>query len=76
MAKFLQSGQNCPAPGVAQHHDESCAEPLRCELDTADLGRGDDVPGDPDDKQVAQALIEGSLEADRLSVRDPASGGR
>src|SRR2546422_10055752 len=37
--KFLQGGQNSPTLGVAQHHDESCAEPFRGELDAADLDR-------------------------------------
>ncbi len=46
---------------VAQHHDESCGEALRGELDAADLRRGDDVSGNADDKQVAQAAVEDDL---------------
>jgi hypothetical protein len=46
---------------MAQHHDESGAEPSRRELDAADLRRGDDVSGNTDDKQVTKALIEDDL---------------
>jgi hypothetical protein len=46
---------------VAQHHDESCADPLRGKLNAVDLRRGDDISGYPDDKQVAKALIAHNL---------------
>ena len=59
--KFLQGRQNRPALGVSQHHDQPRAEPRRGELDAADLRRGDDVSGNTDDKQVAEALIEDDL---------------
>src|SRR5881409_3519796 len=59
--KFLQGGQNSPTLGVAQHHDESCAEPFRGELDAADLRRGHDVSCNTDDKQVTETLIEDDL---------------
>ncbi len=32
-----------------------------CELDAADLRRGDDVSGNTDDKQITKALIEDDL---------------
>jgi len=46
---------------MPQHHDRSCAEPGRPELDAPDLGRRDDVAGNPDHKQVAKALVEDNL---------------
>ena len=59
--KFLKGGQNSPTLGVAQDHNESCAESLRSELDAPDLGRGDDVPSDTDNKQITKSLIEDDL---------------
>jgi hypothetical protein len=50
---------------VAQNHNEPCAEPLRGELNTADLRGSDDVSGNADNKQVAQAVVEDDL------CRDP-----
>ncbi len=46
---------------MAQNHNERCAEPLCGELRAPDLGGGDDVSGNADDKQVAQALVEDDL---------------
>src|SRR4051794_29819592 len=43
---------------MAQHDDQRSPEPLRGELDTADLGSGDDVSGHAYHEQIAQALIE------------------
>jgi hypothetical protein len=43
------------------NHHQSRAEPSRGELDAADLRRRDDVPGDTDHEQVAEALIEDDL---------------
>jgi hypothetical protein len=59
--KFLKGSPNSPTLGVAQDHNESCAESLRSELDAPDLRRGNDVPSDTDNKQVTQALIEDDL---------------
>jgi hypothetical protein len=46
---------------VAQNHNERRAEPLCGELNAADLRGSDDVSGNADDKQVAQALVEDDL---------------
>ena len=59
--KFLQGGQNGPTLGVAQHHDESCAESICGELDATDLRRRHDVSSNTDDKQVSKALVEYDL---------------
>ncbi|MDB5762260.1 MAG: hypothetical protein JWQ21_1255 [Herminiimonas sp.] len=55
--KFFQRRLNSPAPRVAQDDHEPCAEPFRGELDAADLRWSDDVSGNADNKQVAQALV-------------------
>lgn len=57
----IRGRQNGSTPGVAEHHDEACAEPPGGELDAADLGWGDDVPGNADDEQVTKALVEDDL---------------
>ena len=56
-SELLESRQNGATARVAQYDNERCAEPLRGELDAADLGRRDDVAGDADDEQVAQPLV-------------------
>jgi OOP family OmpA-OmpF porin len=61
LAKFLQGGENCPAPGVAEHHHNARTKPLGGELHAADLGRCDDIAGHTNDKEVTQALIEDEL---------------
>ena len=63
-SELLESRQNGATARVAQYDDERCAEPLRGELDAADLGRRDDVAGDADDEQVAQPLVEDNLRWD------------
>jgi hypothetical protein len=47
---------------MTENDDESCAEPFRRKLDTADLRRGDDVSGNTDHEQVSEALIEDGLD--------------
>ena len=59
--KLLQGGQNSPALRVAQNHHEPSAEPCRGELDATDLRSSDDVSGNADNEQVAQALVEDDL---------------
>jgi hypothetical protein len=56
--ELFDCGQNDPALRVAENHDERSVEPLRGEFDAADLRRSHDVPGNPDDEEVAQALVE------------------
>jgi hypothetical protein len=46
---------------VAQHHDERCPKPFCGKLDAPDLRGRDDISGNADNKQVAQALIEHDL---------------
>src|SRR5688572_3851644 len=46
---------------MPQLHYQTHAEPRRGELDAADLRRRDDVSGDADDEQVAEALVEDDL---------------
>src|SRR5687768_6593656 len=46
---------------MPQSHHQRRAEPGGRELDAADLRRSDDVSGNPDDEQVAQALVEDDL---------------
>ena len=43
---------------MAEHDDQRRAELCGGELHAADLRRGDDVAGDADDEQVAEALVE------------------
>src|SRR4051794_1750294 len=57
----LEGGVDGAAPGVAHDHDETRPEPLRGELDAADLRRGDDVTRHADDEQIAQPLVEDDL---------------
>ena len=56
--QLLQGRFNGAALRVAQHHHQAGAELFGGELDAADLGWGDDVAGDADDEQIAEALIE------------------
>jgi hypothetical protein len=43
---------------MTENHDEPRAEPLSGELHAANLRRRDNIPGNADDKQIAQALVE------------------
>ena len=49
---------------MTEHDDKGGAESLGCELDAADLRRGDDVAGNAYDEQIAQTLIEDDLGRD------------
>ncbi len=60
-AQFFQRGQDNSTIRVSQHHDESCAEPFRGELDAADLRGSHDVSGNTDHEQIPKALIEDDL---------------
>ena len=53
--------QNRAALRMAEHDDEPRAVALGGELDAADLRRRDDVAGDADDEEIAEALIEHDL---------------
>src|SRR5688572_13439670 len=55
---------------MAEHHDEPRAEPLRRELDAADLRGRHDVAGDADDEEVTEALVEDDLRG-HARVRAP-----
>ncbi len=46
---------------MPENHDELCAELFSGVLYAADLGWSGNIPGDTNDKQVAQALIEDDL---------------
>src|SRR2546429_9537314 len=46
---------------MPKNHHQASAEPRRRELDAADLRGSDDVSGNTNDKQVAQALVEDDL---------------
>ena len=46
---------------MADHHHQARAEALGGELDAAHLRRRDDVAGDADDEEIAEALIEDDL---------------
>ena len=59
--ELLERRQDRAALRVAEHDHEPRAEPLGGELDAADLRRRDDVAGDADHEQVAQALVEDDL---------------
>jgi hypothetical protein len=59
--QLFQRGRHRPAPGVAQHHDERRPEALGGKLHAANLRGRDDIAGDADDKQVAEALVEDDL---------------
>ena len=59
--QLLERGEDRAALRVAEHDDQPRAEALGGELDAADLRRRDDVAGDADDEQVAQALVEDDL---------------
>ena len=59
--KLFQGGQNSAAVRVTQNYHEPSVEPCRGELDATDLRSSDDVPGNADNKQVAQALVEHDL---------------
>ena len=81
-AQLLQRRGHGAALRVPEHDDEPRVELLGGELDAADQRRRDDVAGDADDEEIAEALIEhelgghtriGAAEDDRerlLAVRD------
>ena len=56
--QLLERRQDGAALRVPEDDDQPRAESLGGELDAADLRRRDDVAGDADDEQVAQALVE------------------
>jgi hypothetical protein len=43
---------------MPQNHHQPCVEPFRRELNATDLRSSDDIPGNSNDKQVAEALVE------------------
>ena len=55
---FLQCRDDGSAIAVSQDDDQPGIELLCRVLDAADLGRRDDVSGNPDNKQVTNAAIE------------------
>jgi hypothetical protein len=55
--ELLESSRDRAAARMAQDDDQPRAKLLGGKLDAADLRRRDDVPGDADDKQVAQTLV-------------------
>ena len=59
--QLLERREDRAALRVPEHHDEPRAEALGGELDAADLRRRDDVAGDADHEQVAEALVEDDL---------------
>ena len=60
--KFFERGDYRAAVGVAKDDDESCPKLIGGELDAADLRGSDDVAGNTDDKQVAEALVKHQLD--------------
>jgi hypothetical protein len=59
--QLVERGFHRAAARVTQYHDQSRAELAHRELHTADLRWGHDVPGDANDEQVAESLIEHDL---------------
>jgi len=49
---------------MAHYHNQSGTESCRRELNAADLGRCDDVAGDSNDEEVAEALVEDQFRGD------------
>src|SRR4029077_1019 len=62
--QFLQRGDDGAALRMAHYDDESGTESCRRELNAADLGRCDDVAGDSNDEEVAEALVEDQFRGD------------
>ena len=56
---------------MPQDHNEARSDPSGREFDAPDLCGGSDVPGDPDDEEVAQALVEDQLARGRRRQADP-----
>src|ERR1700686_1201711 len=56
--QLLQRRVDGAALRVAQYHHQASAELFGGELDAADLGRSNDVTGDANDEEIAQALVE------------------
>ena len=54
----FERGRDRAALRMPEHHDEPGAEPLGGEFDAVNLRGRDDVSGDADDKQIAEALVE------------------
>ena len=61
LLELLERREDGAALRVAEHDDQPRAEPRGGELDAADLRRRDDVAGDADHEQVAEALVEDDL---------------
>ena len=61
LAELLQRRRDRPALRVPQHYGEPRAEARRRELHAAHLGRRHDVPGDPDDEEIAESEPEHQL---------------
>src|SRR4029077_13100985 len=59
--QLLERGHDGPAARMADDHHEPSPVARGGEFDAADLRGGHDVSGDPNDEQVAQALIEHDL---------------
>ena len=59
--QLLQGRFNGAALRMAKHHHQASTEFFGGELHAADQGRSNDVTGDTNDEQVAQALIEDDL---------------
>jgi hypothetical protein len=62
--ELVERGEDGAALRVAEHDDEPRAELLGGVLDAPDLRGRDDVPGDADDEEVAEPLIEDDLSGD------------
>ena len=61
LLELLEGRRDRAALRVPQDDDEARAEPLGGELDAAHLRGGDDVAGDADDEEIAQAAVEDDL---------------
>ena len=59
--KTLESREDGAATGVTEDDNEASVKPGGRELDAADLRRSDDVAGDTDNEQVAEALVKDEL---------------
>ena len=59
--ELFDRGLHRAALRVPEHDHQPRAEARRRELDAADLRGGDNVAGDADDEQIAEALVEDNL---------------
>src|SRR6266404_7823882 len=62
--KTFEGSEDDPATGVTEDDNKASVKPGRRELHAADLRRSDDVAGDTDDEEVAEALVEDELGRD------------